>query len=155
MEKSQSMSQPPSQSTQSTQNVRFQDCLLVSRHELLDAQENDLSKVCQKITKVDSLPTDPIQLRKLIDFYDAVVGVMPLPLQLQILQAKRAVLIFEMESIGTTKTREEALDLLMKSGKEGVILPPAREGEPFRISIYKGIKLVKKIVVEDEFIIKH
>ncbi|MFP3214085.1 MAG: hypothetical protein RXR18_02595 [Nitrososphaeria archaeon] len=101
------------------------------------------------------MPTDPIELRKLIDYYDAVVGTIPLPLQLQILQSKRAVLTFEMESIGTTRTREEALDLLAKSGKDGVVLPPAKEGEPFRISIYKGIKLVKKIVVEDEFIIQH
>jgi len=43
----------------------------------------------------------------------------------------------------------------VKSGRDGVILPPAKDGEPYRVSIYKGINLVKKIVVEDEFIIQH
>ncbi len=64
-------------------------------------------------------------------------------------------MLFEMVSIGTAKTKEVAQHLLVKSGKEGVILPPAKDGEPYRVSIYKGIKLMKKIVVEDEFIIQH
>ena len=140
---------------QSSNQPMFQDCLLVSRHTLLATQEEDLHKICKKITKVDSLPTDPVELRKLIDFYDAVVGTIPLPLQLNILQSKRSVLTFEMQSIGTTKTKEEALDLLMKSGKDGVILPPSHEGEPYRVSIYRGIRWIKEIKVVDVPITQH
>jgi len=101
------------------------------------------------------LPTDLNELKKTVDYYDAVIGIVPLPLQVQILQMKKPVLLFEMVAIGTTKTKEEAQDLLVKSGRDGVILPPAKDGEPYRVSIYKGINLVKKIVVEDEFIIQH
>ena len=101
------------------------------------------------------LPTDINELKKTVDFYDAIVGVIPLPFQVQILQMKKNVLLFYMESVGTVKSKAEAEDLLAKSGGNGVILPPSKEGEPFRVSVYKGINLVKKIVVEDEFVIQH
>jgi hypothetical protein len=151
---SQSVSSP-SQSTSQSQIPKYESCLLVTRHRLLQQQEDDLNKICEKVTKVDSLPTDINELKKTVDFYDAVVGVVPLPLQVQILQLRKSILLFYMESIGTAKSRQEAEQLLAMAGGEGVILPPAKEGEPFRVSIYKGIKLVKKIVVEDEFIIQH
>jgi len=145
-----------SQSQSQTQvQLTFQHCLLVSRHVLLTGQDEDLKKICQKITKVDSLPTDAIELRKLIDYYDAVVGVFPLSLQLQILQMKRAVLTFEMESLGTAGVKKDAEELLLKSGREGVILPPAKDGEPYRVSVYKGIRLIKEIKVVDALIIEH
>jgi hypothetical protein len=145
-----------SQSTSSqTQIPGYQNCLLVTRHKLLSQQEQDLSTICEKITKVDTLPTDFNQLKKTVDFYDAVIGVVPLPFQIQILQIGKSVVLFYMESIGTARSREEAEEMLKKSGLEGVILPPAREGEPFRVSVYKGLLKVKQIKVEDEFIIQH
>ena len=147
---SQSQTQVPSQS-----QSKFENCLLVTRHKLLQQQESDLNQICGKVTKVDMLPTDINELKKVVDFYDAIVGVIPLPLQVQILQMKKNVLLFYMESVGTVKSKAEAEDLLVKSGGNGVILPPSKEGEPFRVSVYKGINLVKKIVVEDEFIIQH
>jgi hypothetical protein len=148
-----SQSQVPSQTQ--TQLIQYKDCLLVSRHALLTTQEEDLHKICQKITKVDSLPTDPIELRKLIDYYDAVVGVIPLIFQVQLLQMKKAVLLFYMESVGTAKSKAESEELLKKSGMEGVILPPAKEGEPYRVSIYRGIVMIKEIKIEQDFITKH
>jgi len=150
-----SQTQVPNQSTNQSTTGQYEDCLLVTRHRLLPTQEEDLSKLCKKITKVEMLPNNIDELKKLVDFYDAVIGIVPLPLQVQILQLRKSVLLFEMVAIGTTKTKEEAQDLLVKSGRDGVILPPAKDGEPYRVSIYKGIKLVKKIVVEDEFIIQH
>ena len=105
------------------------------------------------------LPTALDELKKLIDFYDAVVGVIPVPLQLQIIQMKKAVLLsFYMEAVGTTKTKEEAEQLLvhlLKSGHDGVILPPAREGEPYRVSVYRGIVRIKEIKIVDEYMIQH
>jgi len=111
--------------------------------------------ICEKIAKVDMLPTDINQLKKLVDFYDAVIGVVPLPFQIQILQLKKDVILFYMEAIGTTPSRKEAEELLAKSGLNGVILPPAKEGEPYRVSVYKGLLKVKEIKIEDEFLIKH
>jgi len=112
-------------------------------------------KICRRVTKVEMLPTDLNELKKLVDFYDAVIGIIPLPLQVQILQMKKPVLLFEMIAIGTAKTKEEAEGLLAKSGKQGVILPPTRDGESYRISAYRGIILVKEIKVTDEPIIQH
>jgi len=145
-----------SRSTSSqTQIPVYESCLLVTRHHLLSQQEADVNTICRKITRVDTLPTDVNQLKKVVDFYDAVVGVIPLPFQVQLLQMKKNVILFYMESLGTTKTKEEAEELLKKSGLDGVILPPAKEGEPYRVSAYKGLILVKNIIVEDEFVIKH
>jgi hypothetical protein len=121
----------------------------------LSQQEQDLSTICEKITKVDTLPTDVNQLKKMIDFYDAVIGVVPLPFQIQILQIGKSVVLFYMEGIGTATSREEAEEMLRNAGGQGVILPPAKEGEPYRVSVYKGLLKVKEIKVEDEFIIKH
>ncbi len=149
--------QVPSQSisTSSQTQSKFKDCLLVTRHKLMEMQEKDLSQVCERIVKIETLPNDINELKKLTDFYDAVVGVIPLPFQVQLLQMKKNVILFYMESLGVAKSKAEAEDLLKKSGLDGVILPPAREGEPFRVSVYKGLLRVKEIKVEDEFLIKH
>jgi hypothetical protein len=112
-------------------------------------------KICQRITKVDTLPNNIDELKKMVDFYSAVVGVIPLPYQIQILQLKKDVILFYMESLGVAMTKQEAEEMLKKSGLEGVILPPAKEGEPYRISIYRGLLRVKEIKVVDEFLIKH
>ena len=152
------MAQVPgqSQSTSSqTQIPVYESCLLVTRHHLLSQQEEDLMKICKKVTKVEMLPTDLNELKKLVDLYDAVIGIIPLPLQVQILQLKKTILLFRMEAIGTVKTKEEAEKLLAKSGLEGVILPPVKETEPFRVSVYKGIIQVKDIKVVDIPIIEH
>ena len=162
MATSQTQAPSPGQSTPAisisqnqAQPLVYESCLLVSRHKLLASQENDLMKICQKIVKVDMLPTDLNELRKTIEPYSAVVGIIPLPLQAQILQSRKAVLLFYMESIGTTMTKEEAQQLLARSGAEGVILPPVKEGEPYRVTVYRGLLRVKEIKIEDEFVIKH
>jgi hypothetical protein len=149
--------QVPSQSTSSQTQVqsKFKDCLLVTRHKLLEMQEQDLMTICERIVKIETLPNDINELKKLTDFYDAIIGVIPLPFQVQLLQMKKNVILFYMESLGTTKTKAEAEEMLKKSGLNGVILPPAKEGESYRISVYKGLLRVKEIKVEDEFIIQH
>ena len=114
-----------------------------------------MATICGKISKVDTLPNNIDELKKMVDFYDAVVGVIPLPLQIQILQARKPVFLFNMESIGTAKTEEEARGLLAKSGRDGVILPPAKQGESYRVSVYKGIVMIKEIKVVDVPIIEH
>jgi len=149
-------SQVPSQSTnQSVGQIKYKGCLLVTRHRLLELQQNDLNKICEKITRIETLPNDLNELKKVADFYDAIIGIVPLPIQVQLLQLRKDVLLFYMESLGTAKTKEEAQQLLVKSGHEGVILPPAREGEPYRVSVYHGIVRIKEIKIIDEHIIQH
>ena len=144
------------QLSQSTQTqVKYNNCLLVTRHQLLSKQEEDISRICEKVTKIATLPSDINELKKLIDFYDVILGVIPLPFQVQILQLKKTVVLFYMESLGVAQSKEEAEEMLKKSGLDGVILPPAREGEPYRVSVYKGLTRVKNIVVEDEWVIQH
>jgi len=99
------------------------------------------------------LPTNPLELKTVVSGFDAIVGVVPLPLQVQLLQFNKAVLLFYMEALATAGSKQEAEELL--SGREGVILPPAKEGEPFRITIYRGIVRVKEIKVEDEWVVQH
>jgi hypothetical protein len=155
------MAQVPNQSTSTSsqsiaQNqVKYTNCLLVSRHQLLKTQQNDLEKICERVQRTDMLPTDTNELKKYVEPYSAVIGVIPLPLQVQLLQFKKSVLLFYMEALGTTPTREQAEELLAKSGLEGVILPPAKQTEPYRVSVYKGLIRVKNIVVEDEWVIQH
>jgi hypothetical protein len=147
-------SQVPGQSTSSqTQIPVYESCLLVSRHKLLPTQESDVNKICKKITKADMLPTSTNELKKFVDPYDAIIGVVPLVIQVQLLQWRKEVLLFYMEAIGTVASRAEAEQLL--GGRDGVILPPAKDGEPYRVSIYKGLLRVKNIIVDDEFIIQH
>jgi len=145
--------QVPSQTM--NQSTQYKNCLLVTRHRLLKSQEDDLTKLCKKITKIEALPNDVEELKKTVDNYDAVVGVIPLLFQVQLIQLKKSVLVFYMESLGTAKSKAEADDLLAKSGGEGIILPPSKEGEPYRVSVYRGINKVKIIVVEEEVIIQH
>ena len=151
------MSAPQTQTQPQTQAQipRYENCLLVTRHKLLEQQEEDLMKICNKVSRVEMLPVDLNELKRTVDFYDAVIGIVPLPLQVQILQMKKPVLLFEMIAIGTAKTHEEAEEMLAKTGKQGIILPPVRSGEPFRVSVYKGVILVKEIKVVDEPIIQH
>jgi len=149
-------SQVPSQSTnQSVGQIKYKDCLLVTRHKLLELQQNDLNKICEKITRIETLPNDLNELKKVADFYDAIIGIVPLPIQVQLLQLRKDVLLFYMESLGTAKTEEEARDLLAKSGRDGVILPPVKQGESYRVSVYKGIMMIKEIKVVDVPIIEH
>jgi len=145
----------PSQPTASQTQPKFQNCLLVTRHQPLRTQQEDLATVCVNINKTDTLPNNIDELKKLVEPYDCIIGVVPLPFQVQLLQLRKTVLLFYMESIGTVATKEEAQQLLAKSGLEGVILPPVKEGEPYRISVYKGILRVKNIIVDDEPIIRH
>ena len=150
------MAQVPSQSTSTSSQIPvYESCLLVSRHKLLPAQENDINAVCKQVTRTDMLPTDANELKKFVEQYTAIIGVIPLPLQVQLKQFGKEVILFYMESVGTVSTKQEAEQLLAKAGGQGVILPPAKEGEPYRISMYKGLLKVKEIKVEDEFIIKH
>jgi len=135
--------------------VEFNSCLIVTRHELLQLQEEDIEKICKEVFLTHELPNDPNELKKYVDSHDAVIGSFPLHLQVQVLQFKKALVIFMMKSIGTTDNKEDAEYLATKYPGRSVVLPPSKEGEKFRVMIYEGLKQIKEIKVVDEWIVQH
>jgi hypothetical protein len=137
------------------QDKKYNLCLIISRHELLPAQEEDLRFICQQITIKAEMPTDSKQLKELVNPYDAVIGVMPLPLQIQILQNSKTLITFAMKSVGITANKEEAERKASEYQGRTAILPPSKEGEKYRVTLYEGLKMIKEIKVIDEWLVQH
>ena len=75
--------------------VEFNSCLLVTRHRLLQLQEEDIEKICKEVFLTHELPNDPNELKKYVDSHDAVIGSFPLHLQVQVLQFKSSCYIYD------------------------------------------------------------
>jgi hypothetical protein len=135
--------------------VEFENCLIVTRHKLLEAQDKDIDEICKNTALTPELPNDPAELSILIKRYDAVIGVIPLYLQVQVLQNGKALVMFVMRSIGVTDKKEDAEYLATKYPGRSAVLPPSKEGEKHRVVIYEGMKLVKDVKIIDEWIIQH
>ncbi len=86
----------------------YENCLLVTRHKLLPSQEADINRICRKISRTDLLPNNTDELKKLTEPYDCVIGVVPLPFQVQLLHWKKSVILFYMESLGVAQSKAEA-----------------------------------------------
>jgi len=135
--------------------VEFNSCLVVTTQRLLEAQEEDIHRVCKEAHLTRELPNEPNELWKYIGSHDAVIGIFPLYLQVQILQYNKALIIFVMKPIGIIDNKEDAEYLTTKYPGRSAILPPSKEGEKFRVVVYEGMKLVKEIKVIDEWIVQH
>lgn len=135
--------------------VEYNSCLVVTRHILLPAQDMDVKSICKEIFVTPELPTDPQKLSQIIKPYDAIIGSFPLNLQVQILQNKKALIVFEMKSAGVYDTKEDAQAKAFQYPDRTAILAPSKEGEKFRLMIYQGLKLIKEIKVIDDWIIRH
>jgi len=135
--------------------IEYNSCLLVTRHKLLPLQENDIQNICKDVHLTYELETDQRKLLEHIKPYDAIIGVIPLPLQVQILGNGKALIIFAMRSIGTVDSKEDAEYLASKYPERATILPPSREGEKYRVVLYEGLKKIKEIKVIDEWIVQH
>jgi len=136
-------------------SVKYNQCLVVSRHKLLQIQKRDIETICEQFVIEPELPTNPQQLKEFIKQYDAVIGVFPIQLQLQILQSGKAVIVFIMESLGVTDTKDEAEKKALQYPDRTAILAPSKEGEKYRMVLYKGMKLIKDIKVVDEWLVQH
>ena len=136
-------------------SVKYSQCLVVTRHQMLEIQKRDIGTVCGQFVIEPELPTNPQQLKEFIKRYDAVIGVFPVQLQLQILQSGKAVVVFIMTSLGVTNTEEEAKKMASQYPDRTAILAPSKEGEKYRVVLYQGLKLVKDIKVIDEWLIQH
>lgn len=134
--------------------MSFEMCLITTRHVLLEEQEKDIKSLCKQIESLPELPTDPLKLKQVLQKYDVVIGVLPLPLQVQVMQFKPFI-TFAMKSIGTFDTKEGAEGVASKYPGRTVILPPAREGEKYRVTIYLGLKAIKEIKIVEEWVVEH
>jgi hypothetical protein len=135
--------------------VEFNSCLVVTRHELLQLQEEDIEKICKEVFLTHELPNDINELKRYVDSHDAVIGSFPLYLQVQVLQFKKALVIFMMKSVGTVDSKEDAEHLAIKYPGRSAVLPPSKEGEKFRVVVYEGLKLIKEVKIVDEWIVQH
>jgi len=135
--------------------VEYENCLVVTRHRLLELQDEDIHKICKEVFLTHELPNNVNELGKYINSHDAVIGSFPLPLQVQILQNGKALVVFVMRSIGVVDTKEDAEYLVTKYPGRSAVLPPSKEGEKYRVVVYEGMKLVKEIKVVDEWIVQH
>jgi hypothetical protein len=134
---------------------KFKTCLVVSRHQLLEMQQKDIEQICENMEQRPELPTDPNTLKQAIQTFDAIIGSLPLALQIQILQQKKTFVSFVMTSQGVASTKEEAEKIASQWPGRTVILAPSRPGDMFRVTRYDGLKLVKEIKVIDEWLIQH
>ncbi len=135
--------------------VEFNSCLVVTRHKLLELQDQDINKICREVFLAHELPNDPDELKKYINSHDAVIGSFPLHLQVQILQLNKTLITFVMRSIAVTDSKDDAEYLASKYAGRSALLPPSKEGEKYRVVVYEGLKMIKEIKVTDEWIIQH
>jgi hypothetical protein len=122
---------------------------------MLKMQKEDIETLCKRFVVIPELPNDVSQLRQTIQQYDSVIGVLPLNLQIQILQNKKVYMMFVMTSLGVVDNEEEANKMVLQYPGRAVVLPPAKQGEKYRVTRYDGLKIVKEIKVVDEWIIQH
>jgi len=122
---------------------------------MLEIQKRDIETICEQFVIEPELPTNPQQLKEFIKQYDAVIGVFPIQLQLQILQSGKAVIVFIMESLGVTDAKDKAEKKALQYPDRTAILAPSKEGEKYRMVLYKGMKLIKDIKVVDEWLVQH
>ena len=122
---------------------------------MLPSQEKDVESVCEEIFITAELETDQKKLSEHIKPYEAVIGSIPLPLQILILQSGKTLIMFVMKSIGVIENKEDAEAIAMRYPERVTILAPSREGEKYRVVLYEGLKLIKEIKVVDEWIVQH
>jgi hypothetical protein len=134
---------------------KFQRCLVVSRHQLLRLQEADISEICQEVVTVPELPTEPAKLKQTINGYDVVIGSLPINI-IQLLQNNNVTYVtFSMKSLGVYSSKEEVDKVVSQYGEDRVaILAPSKPNEPYRLTLYQGLKAVK-VIVEETPIITH
>jgi saccharopine dehydrogenase-like NADP-dependent oxidoreductase len=133
-------------------------CLLVSRHNLLKIQERDIEEICYKIDYVRSLPTDSKELKELVTNYDAVIGNLPIPIYLNILNAGRQLFTFVVEMLDTFSSEEEKEKILekYKHYKDYIIITePDDYTHIGRVMIYEGLSRINSITVDKTEVIKH
>jgi hypothetical protein len=136
---------------------KFERCLVTTRHQLLQLQQKDINEVCQEVTIVPELPTEPVKIKEVLNKYNVntVIGNLPINI-IQLLQNNNVIYVtFSMKSLGTYRTQEEVNAIVSQYGEDRVaILAPSKPGELYRVTLYQGLKAVK-VILEETPIIEH
>ena len=141
--------------TNSQVKDKYNLCLVITRHKLVKAQEEDIKSMCNQYVIELELPINQQQLKEFVKNYDAIIGVFPIQLEIQILENKKALVTFVMESLGVVDDKQQAEEKASKYPDRAVILTPSKPGEKYRVVLYKGMKLVKEIRVVDEWLVQY
>jgi hypothetical protein len=135
--------------------MKFGKCLIITRHQLLQLQQQDIQSICEQHTITPEFPQSPQEQKTLLQAYDAVIGVLPVNLIQSVQNAGKTFITFTMKSLGTVKTQTEVDQLVNKYGNDRVaILAPSKPGEPYRVTLYQGLKAIR-VIVEETPIITH
>jgi hypothetical protein len=136
-------------------------CLVVSRHNLLYKQAQDIELICQSFNIIPALPTEPEKLKDELSLYTAVVGNLPIPLITQILQLKKNVYTFKVENMATVTYKDDyetekqkVLEQYENMKNLLIVQDPDLKTKTFRVSKYSGLQKIVKIDIVTEEITK-
>ena len=137
--------------------MEAKNCLVVSRHKLLPAQEQDIREICgdDNFVQVSEIPTDLKQLQNFVEPFYKIIGTFPTNLIDPLTKTGKEVYIFEMRNLGTYSNPEEAKKVADQYPDFAVVLQGNKPGEPSRVVFYEGISRVKRVVIEKEKVITH
>ncbi|MFP3203646.1 MAG: hypothetical protein RXR43_15995 [Sulfolobus sp.] len=134
---------------------KFNRCLVVSRHQLLQLQQQDINEVCQEITITPELPTEPAKLKEIVSGYDAIIGSLPINIIQLIQNSGKVYITFNMKSLGVYSDKGEVDKLVSQYGEDRVaVLTPSKPSEPYRVTLYMGLKQIR-VTIEETTIIEH
>jgi len=127
-------------------------CLVVTRHELISKQIEDIKKVCKSIDIIPALPTEFEKLKEQLKEYNTVIANLPIPIILTILQLKKNVYTFKIENLETVKyesdyelEKQKILEKYKDIKDLLIIQDPDLKTKTFRISKYTGLQKIIKI----------
>jgi len=136
-------------------------CLVVSRHNLLFTQAQDIELICKSFNITPALPTDFNRLKDELSLYTAVVGNLPIPLITQILQLKKNVYTFKVENIATITyqndyeaEKQKVLEKYEDMKNLLIVQDPDLKTKTFRVSKYSGLQKITKVDIVTEEITK-
>jgi len=132
-------------------------CLVVTRHELINKQLEDIKKVCKSADTIPVLPTEYEKLKEQLNNYSAVVANLPIPIILTILQLKKSVYTFKIENLETVKyeadyeaEKQKVLDKYKNIKDLLIVQDPDLKTRTFRVSKYTGLQKIIKIDIVTE-----
>jgi len=136
-------------------------CLVVSRHNLLFKQAQDIELICESFNIIPALPIMPERLKDELGVYTAVVGNLPIPLITQILQLKKNVYTFKVENMETVTykdnyetEKQKVLEKYENMKNLLIVQDPDLKTKTFRVSKYSGLQKIIKIEMVTEDVTK-
>jgi len=134
---------------------------IIGRHSLLPSQQKALESLQVKIVKqIPQVPTDQKALEQFIHELKSqgiealIIQALPIDLLAKLLP-HFTIYFMKMQAVATVESEEEAKKIIEQAPDKRVAIPaPNRDKKTFRIMEFIGITKIKKIVVEEEFVVR-